>query len=83
MYAITEGVVRSPSAFSITRGLSPSSTATHEFVVPKSIPMILPIRLSPKKFYVRVCIPLMWGWRIGFQPLLTNQNGLVCFSYAP
>ncbi|MFT7259165.1 MAG: hypothetical protein ACI9MS_001020, partial [Glaciecola sp.] len=26
----------------------PSSTATHEFVVPKSIPMILPICVSPK-----------------------------------
>jgi hypothetical protein len=35
-----EGVVRVPSEFSITRGLPPSITATHELVVPKSIPMI-------------------------------------------
>ena len=38
-----DGVVRAPSAFSITRVLSPSSTDTQEFVVPKSIPIILPI----------------------------------------
>lgn len=33
-----------PSAFSMTLGLLPSITATHEFVVPKSIPMILKVR---------------------------------------
>jgi len=38
--ATTEGVVLKPSAFSITFGFYPSITATHEFVVPKSIPMI-------------------------------------------
>ena len=42
-----EGVVRSPSAFSITRTLSPSNTATHELVVPRSIPIILPILGAP------------------------------------
>jgi hypothetical protein len=36
--ATTEGVVRAPSAFSITRAVLPSMTATHELVVPKSIP---------------------------------------------
>ncbi len=41
MYATTDGVVRAPSAFSITFGLPPSMMATHEFVVPRSIPMIL------------------------------------------
>src|SRR5512147_2336971 len=35
---ITDGVVRVPSAFAITIGSSPSITATHEFVVPRSIP---------------------------------------------
>ena len=30
-----------PSAFSITLGLFPSMIATHEFVVPRSIPMML------------------------------------------
>src|SRR5690554_6333033 len=38
-----DGVVRPPSAFSITRGLSPSMTATQELVVPRSMPMILPM----------------------------------------
>ena len=41
--ATTDGVVRSPSLFSRTLAVSPSMTATHEFVVPRSIPMILPI----------------------------------------
>ena len=39
--AITEGVVLLPSAFGITTGSFPSITETHEFVVPKSIPIIL------------------------------------------
>ncbi|CAI8159364.1 MAG: Uncharacterised protein [Bacteroidota bacterium] len=39
--AITEGVVRFPSAFGMTTGSFPSITETHEFVVPKSIPIIL------------------------------------------
>ena len=41
--ATIDGVVRSPSLFSMTFGLPPSITATQEFVVPKSIPMILPM----------------------------------------
>ena len=41
--ATTDGVVRPPSAFGITVGSPPSSTAMHEFVVPRSIPMVLPI----------------------------------------
>ena len=39
--ATTDGVVRPPSAFAITAGESPSMTATTEFVVPRSMPMIL------------------------------------------
>src|SRR3984957_20570453 len=38
-----EGVVRSPSLFSITRGLPPSMMATHEFVVPRSMPITFAI----------------------------------------
>ena len=34
-----EGVVRMPSAFSITLGADPSMTAMQEFVVPRSIPI--------------------------------------------
>src|SRR5436190_1144525 len=38
--ATTEGVVRPPSAFSSTVASPPSSTATHELVVPRSIPIV-------------------------------------------
>src|SRR6185437_12771428 len=41
--ATIDGVVRMPSAFSMTLGALPSMTATHEFVVPRSMPMTLPI----------------------------------------
>ncbi len=37
----TDGVVRTPSAFSITLGVLPSMIATHELVVPRSMPIIL------------------------------------------
>jgi hypothetical protein len=37
----TEGVSREPEALINTFGVGPSITATTEFVVPKSIPMIL------------------------------------------
>lgn len=40
--ATTEGVVLAPSAFSITLACFPSMTATHEFVVPRSIPITWP-----------------------------------------
>ena len=39
--ATMDGVVRMPSAFSMTFGVLPSMTATQEFVVPRSIPMTL------------------------------------------
>jgi phospholipid/cholesterol/gamma-HCH transport system ATP-binding protein len=39
-----DGVVRAPSAFSMTLGLPPSMMATQELVVPRSMPMILPMR---------------------------------------
>ena len=41
--AMMDGVVRAPSLFSITRAVPFSSTATHELVVPRSIPIILAI----------------------------------------
>ena len=41
-----DGVVLAPSVLVITVGLPPSMTATHEFVVPKSIPIILLISFS-------------------------------------
>src|ERR1041385_6974601 len=39
--ATIEGVVRPPSEFSMTLGDEPSMTATHELVVPRSIPITL------------------------------------------
>jgi hypothetical protein len=41
--ATIDGVVRSPSLFSMTLGLPPSMMATHEFVVPRSMPITLPM----------------------------------------
>src|SRR5476651_131457 len=41
--ATMEGVVRAPSEFSMTLGAEPSITATQEFVVPRSMPITLPI----------------------------------------
>src|SRR5579863_6595849 len=38
-----DGVVSAPSEFVITFGSPPSIMATHELVVPRSIPMTLPI----------------------------------------
>ena len=43
--ATYDGVVLSPSLFSITFVLSPSMMETHEFVVPKSIPIIATVYL--------------------------------------
>ena len=38
--ATTDGVVRPPSAFGMTVGSPPSSTAMQEFVVPRSMPIV-------------------------------------------
>src|SRR5512143_759735 len=46
--ATIEGVVRMPSAFSMTFGVLPSMTATHALVVPRSMPMTLPMVLPLK-----------------------------------
>src|ERR1700730_8370608 len=37
--ATMDGVVRAPSALGMTTGSPPSMTATHELVVPRSIPI--------------------------------------------
>mgnify|MGYP005744014367 CR=1 FL=1 len=42
--ATTEGVVRAPSEFGITTDSPPSITDMQEFVVPRSIPIILPMQ---------------------------------------
>ena len=48
--AIIDGVVLFPSLFGIMVGSLPSITATHELVVPKSIPIIFFIFIGFKKF---------------------------------
>src|SRR4051794_6323084 len=45
--ATTDGVVRPPSEFSMTVGSPPSRTAMHEFVVPRSIPMVFAMWCAP------------------------------------
>ena len=46
--ATMDGVVRSPSAFSMTLATPPSITETQLLVVPRSMPMILPMSFSPQ-----------------------------------
>ena len=50
--ATADGVVLPPSAFAITTASPPSMTATHEFVVPRSIPIILAIFISSYGCYL-------------------------------
>ena len=49
--ATMEGVVRSPSLFSMTRGLPPSMMATHELVVPRSMPMTFAMCLLRRNLF--------------------------------
>jgi 2-iminoacetate synthase ThiH len=58
----TEGVVRLPDALMRTLGSSPSMTATHEFVVPRSMPMILDMeRLTLDDGMTLYETPDLWG----------------------
>src|ERR1700758_5009558 len=67
--ATMEGVVRIPSAFSIRRAFLLSMTATHEFVVPRSIPMTLPItKLLYSDFMLGIPPTLYASRQIWFLP---------------
>ena len=59
----TDGVVRLPSGFAIIFDSVPSRTATAEFVVPKSIPIILLIIFSSFYFYFLFDTSLKWWGR--------------------
>src|SRR3989441_11211952 len=48
--ATTEGGVRPPSSLGMTLGSPPSITATHELVVPRSIPIVLLITAPPETY---------------------------------
>src|ERR1700722_20153870 len=47
----TDGVVRLPSALGMTVGSPPSSTLTTEFVVPRSIPTALGMKIASKSWF--------------------------------
>src|SRR5206468_10712678 len=66
--ATTDGVVRKPSALGITLGSPPSMTATQEFVVPRSIPMTLPMKIHP--FGVARAKPRPTGRELGSREYL-------------
>src|SRR4051794_31189427 len=51
--ATTDGVVRPPSAFSITVGSPPSRTAMQLLVVPRSMPIVLPMGVVSLQLPVR------------------------------
>src|SRR3954462_10518063 len=70
VYATIEGVVREPSLFSMTLGLPPSMMATHEFVVPRSMPMIfaMSVFLGVRKACVVV-------WKVGL--FRADSSGLL------
>src|SRR5437016_2391561 len=80
--ATTEGVVRPPSAFSITVGSPPSSTAIQLLVVPRSIPIVFP--MSALLLFVREnlsrIVADLWGVGAGFRRSLPAWRG---FSAAP
>ena len=68
--ATTDGVVLDPSEFSITLACFPSITATQELVVPRSIPITVPLTPSDLKkeklkTHDHVAVSksvIIWGW---------------------
>src|ERR1035441_914673 len=71
----TDGVVRVPSWFAMTVGCPASITATQEFVVPKSIPIIFPILQKPSSNVL-----LNIGWRCRRTERLFSTSPLCNFS---
>src|SRR3954453_13396322 len=65
--ATTDGVVRPPSAFSKTVGSPPSITATHELVVPRSIPIVF-ATFPPTSTWVGLFKLLKSKWQYGRSP---------------
>ena len=73
--ATTEGVVRPPSLFSRTVGSPPSMTAKHELVVPRSIPMVLPMCQFP---FLKLLYSCVFGENLSAQAsrYLRRSKGL-------
>src|SRR5689334_20479487 len=59
--ATIDGVVRSPSLFSMTRGLPLSMMATQELVVPRSMPITLPMSNLHSLFLGIDPLPPFWS----------------------
>lgn len=76
-------IIYSPSEFSIIRGDLPSMTATAEFVVPKSIPMMGPLTL-PLSALVSSAYPLrncdVIGARYADDLKVDVARGTACFD---
>src|SRR5437588_930140 len=81
--ATTDGVVRPPSAFGMTVGSPPSRTAMHEFVVPRSMPIVFamrgsskrcmsPHRIKSKPAHVKSLRLLIWARLRGVEPLVDS-----------
>src|SRR3982751_4523643 len=64
-----DGVVRSPSLFSMTRGLPLSMMATQELVVPRSMPITLPMIYSTRSNWV-----LTLGPFVEARPILSRKK---------
>src|SRR5512136_443561 len=75
--ATTDGVVRPPSGLVITTGVSPSITATTEYVVPRSIPMTLLISYGPPPGHSRSPSGPTDDWIIGLALAFVKQKSLV------
>lgn len=59
MKATTDGVVLTPSAFSITLGVEPSIKATQELVVPRSMPITDPDLAEENDLNVSACLKIV------------------------
>ena len=53
----TDGVVRPPSAFAMTTGSPPCMIATHELVVPKSIPITFSAAIVETSYEFKIFYP--------------------------
>src|SRR5487761_51323 len=65
----TDGVVRAPSWLGMTADSPPCITATTEFVVPRSIPMILLIAATPPHVPRRICAFISANDCLAFTPM--------------
>src|SRR5258705_6267433 len=87
--ATIDGVVRPPSAFSITLALFPSITATQEFVVSRSIPIafamtrLLVQKMRVNAFAVSESVPLICGTRqVRREDRLPARRAAACATQA-